>query len=581
METSTKTRILAPRFSIRSALVPVVLAALAPAFYIVYITGAEHARHQESIATAETLRQASAFAEIQIRITESTRQMLATLAALPSFQERDYETAERILRAVHAVNPDYLNLSLTDEAGRVTASSLLARGTELRDRPHVRRAFETGRFSTGEYLVGLVQAEPSFSYSFPLLDAAGRTVGTINALYKLVSYARLFRSFNLIQDTFLGIVDRKGVRLFFYPPMETNPLGTPIRESVWRKILDGADAGTFTDTSSDGRVRFFGYRKLRLEGEENSYITVVYAAPRETVLGVSRAITRRNLLAMSGAALLALGLAWALSEYLFGRRLSRIGVVVDRLRSGDLGARVGFSGDISDLGRIAAALDDMARSVERRDAEKEEEARRLQRLLEEKGVLLKEIHHRVKNNLQLTLSLIRLQKGLGPLDALSLKSLESRISSMSLVHEMLYGSPGNLSEIDLSTYCPELLNLLRDTYTLDGATRFEVDCDPVSLSLDKAIPFGLLLAELVTNAFKHSIGADRPSSVRVSLKADAEEARLYVEDDGPGLPPGFDPAASRGLGLQLVLALSAQLGGKLTWENSGGARFCVSFSLGK
>lgn len=567
-----------PAISIRSALLLILAAALAPAFHIIAVTGAEHARHMEEQAAAEALRQAAAFGDIQTRITESTRQMLAVLAALPAFRDRNAEIAERILKAVHEENPEYLNLSLTDEAGRVTASSLLARGTNLSNRPHVRRAFSSGRFSTGEYLLGLVQSEPSFSYSLPLLDGAGRPYGTINTLYKLSSYAILFKDYALDPEAFLGIVDRNGIRIFFYPPKDTNPIGKPVKAEVWRRIQEGDDSGTFLDVSSDGVVRFYGYRRLRLEGDPAPYITVVYAVPRDKILAVSRSITYRNLLAMAGAAVLALALAWILSEILFGRRLSRIGSAVDRIRGGDLGARVRLEGDSSDLGRISAALDGMAESVQRRDAEKEEEALRLSRLLDEKSVLLKEIHHRVKNNLQMTLSLIRLQEGAGSEDGeASLKGLESRISAMSMVHEMLYGSE-NLTDIDLGEYCGRLLDLLKSSYAGKNPLQVSLTCETVRCPLESAIPFGLITAELVTNAFKHASGRG-PAAVSVVLAHKDGTACLTVSDNGPGLPPGFDPAGSRRLGLQLVLALTSQLKGTLAWENDGGARFRVDFPL--
>jgi two-component sensor histidine kinase len=567
-----------PAVSIRSALLLILAAALAPAFHIIAVTGADHARHMEEQAAAEALRQAAAFGDIQLRITESTRQMLAVLSALPAFRDRNSEIAERILKAVHEENPEYLNFSLTDGDGLITASSLLARGTDLSNRPHVRRALLSGRYSTGEYLLGLVQSEPSFSYSLPLLDGAGRPYGTINTLYKLSSYASLFEDFELDPESFLGIVDRKGIRIFFYPPKDTNPIGKPVKAEVWRRIQEGDDSGTFLDVSSDGVVRFYGYRRLRLEGDPVPYITVVYAVPRERILAVSRSITVRNLSAMAVAALVALALAWVLSELLFGRRLSRIGAAVDRIRGGDLGARVGFSGDGSDLGRIAGALDGMAEAVQRRDLEKEEETRRLQALVEEKQVLLKEVHHRVKNNLQMTLSLIRLQEGISAEGGeLSLKGLESRISAMAMVHEMLYSSE-NLTYIDLCEYCTQLLELLRSSYAGAGSVQVSFACETVHCPLESAIPFGLLLSELVTNAIKHSSGR-KSTTVSVVLGYEDGKVLLIVSDNGPGLPEGFDPGKSRGLGLQLAVALAGQLGGKLAWENAGGARFRVEFPL--
>ena len=504
--------------------------------------------------------------------------MLSTLAALPAIRNQVYDSAEEILRSVHAENPEYLNITLTDRAGRITASSLLPRGTDLFKRPHIQRSLLSRRFSTGEYIIGLVQSEPSFSYSYPLLADDNSVLGTVNTLYKLSSYSRIFNSLDLNPASFFGLVDRNGIRLYFYPPKDSNPIGGPVKQSVWEKIQAGPDSGTFLDVSSDRILRIYGYQKLRMEGDSEPYITVVYAAPRDSILAVSRTITRRNLLAMAAAALSALALSWILSEVLFGRRLSRIGAAVNRIRAGDLAARVGLEGDASDLGRIASALDGMADAVQKRDADGEHENLRLNRLVEDKEILLKEIHHRVKNNLQMTLSLIRLQaSSCADGEPASFKGLESRIASMAMVHEMLYSS-SNLKEIDLCEYSSRLIELLERSYTESGGMDVSLACETVRCSLETAIPFGLLLAELVTNAFKHASGRDS-AAVSVILATENGFARLSVSDNGPGLPPDFEPSQTRGLGLQLVLALTAQMEGTLTWESKSGALFKVEFPL--
>lgn len=554
------------------------MVSLLPALYIVVNMSTEYGRHLEAHAEEQALRQAIAFAEIQIRITESTRQLLTTLAALPSFHTTDYRHAEEVLKSVHAVNPDFLNFTMTDARGRVVASSLLEHGLDLSDRPHIRNALTERRFCTGEYVLGLIESTPSFAYSFPILDERGEPSLVLNAVFTLSSYEKLFKSFNLNADTFLGIVDRKGIRLYFYPPAATNPIGQAIKESVWRKIHEGPAIGSFIDTSMDGLERFFGYKKLTLAEDAEPYITVVYATPRSSVLGFSRGIARKNLAMLAAAALLSFALAVFLSYFLFVRRLSRIGAMVTHLQNGELDARIGLAGDRSDLGRIAEALDNMAQAVQKRDKDLVEEAFRLSHLLTEKEVLLKEVHHRVKNNLQMTLSLIRLQKSAEGSDALSLKSLESRISAMSLVHEMLYSSE-SLSEIDLSFYCTRLLDLLQNTFTVDKRIRVDFQGDAVSCSLEHALPFGLLLSELVTNAFKHAFKHNPDGTLTVRLRTEDDTARLCVADDGPGLPLDFSFDDRRGLGLQLVKALVGQLGGDISWKNEGGAGFCVRFPL--
>ena len=563
-------------FSIRNAFLLVVLSSLLPASCIVLVTGIEQSRYLESQKEAEVLRQASAFAEIQLRIADSTRRLLATLTALPAFQNGEYAYAREVLISTQAVNQDYLNFSLIDARGIVKASSFLQDGTYLGDRPHFKNVFAKKRFCAGEYFVGLVGATPSFAYAYPLLDAQGEPYGALSAVFRLSSYGELFDSFNLEPDSLLELVDPNGVRLFSYPSRDADPDGRKIQESVWRKIQEGADVGTFTDTCAGDSELFFGYKKLWLEEDDRPFCTVIFATPRRSVTDVSRSITRRNLVSMIVAALAALFISFVLSQILFGRRLSRIGAMADRLRAGELEARVGLKNDDSDLGHIAQALDDMAMAVQKRDAELVEETRRLNRLVEEKEILLREVHHRVKNNLQLTLSLIRLQKNSCASDLHYIQDLEARISAISMVHEMLFSS-GDFVDIDIAAYCSRLLDVLRELYSVGDRVSVEMHCEAIRSTLEKAVPFGLLLSELVTNAFKY--GVKNGGRLDISLHTEAGNAVLCVADDGPGLPPGFDAETSPGLGFQVVKALSVHLNGEASWTNAGGVRFIGRFPL--
>lgn len=557
----------------------VVMAALLPAAAIILATGSEYAAAMSELARAETMKQAAAFAEIQTRITESTRQVLATLAAMPAFFGEDEALKRELLTAAYRSNPEYLNFSLTDARGVVVASSLLKPGVDLSARPHVRAALDSGRFSTGEYIIGLVDDTPSVAYSYPLIDEGGRMRGAVNALYKLSSYAALFEGFALSEDSFLGLVDRNGIRLYFYPPKPTNPIGWPIKTSVWDGIRAGDESGIISDDASDGSKRYFGYKKLYLEPDAAPYMTVVFATPRDAPAALSRGITLRNLLLLGLAAIVAIIITGGLSGALVGTRLDRIAAMADELRSGELSARLGFGDGRSDLGRIAAALDAMAESIQERDRRLIEDAERLSSSLREKEVLLKEIHHRVKNNLQIILSLIRLQDSAHPGSGLAREDLEERIAAMSLVHEMLYKGD-SLEYVELGSYCEQLVNLIKAYRGDSSALRLEFEADYLSLRLEKAIPFGLLVNELVGNAYKHAAEDGRPGKVALRLKRLGDgRAELTVRDDGPGLPEGFDPSSSGGLGLQLAAALAEQLDGRLSWRNDGGAWFSLAFGV--
>jgi len=373
-------------------------------------------------------------------------------------------------------------------------------------------------------------------------------------------------------------VDGNGTRIYFYPPKDTNPIGKPIKQSVWLSVLSGGESGTLLDTGSDGVERFFGFKKLRLDSATEPYMYVIFGLPRSSVLGISKRITLRNSVMLALSTLVSLTLAGWLSTVLFGSRLKRIMDMTERIQRGDLDARSANRGDRSDLGRIAEALDSMARAIQKRDKALVDEAARLTGSLEEKEILLKEVHHRVKNNLQLILSLIRLQDDANKPSDASRQDLESRISAMSLVHEMLYRTE-RFSDIDLASYTRSLAELVQGSYGNGMPKELTIDVDEVHCRLDKAIPFGLLLNELISNAFKHGLSGRRGGKLFIGLHTVEGLGTLVVKDNGGGLPDGFALSDSGGLGLRLADALASQLGGTLSWETEGGAAFTVRFPL--
>jgi PAS domain S-box-containing protein len=205
----------------------------------------------------------------------------------------------------------------------------------------------------------------------------------------------------------------------------------------------------------------------------------------------------------------------------------------------------------------------------------------VRRSLAEKEVMLKEIHHRVKNNLQIILSLIDLQSGLCPESQVpaALTTTRDRIRSMALIHEQLYRSR-NLSSVDMGEYARALLPAVSSAYAGAGAdVEVELEAGGLSLPLERAIPLGLLVNELVANAYKYAFTPGKPGRLSVKLERDGDEGRIVVADDGAGLPEGFSLESSATLGMQLVVSLADQLGGTLDVGGPPGARFTVRFPL--
>ena len=200
--------------------------------------------------------------------------------------------------------------------------------------------------------------------------------------------------------------------------------------------------------------------------------------------------------------------------------------------------------------------------------------------LREKEVLLKEIHHRVKNNMQIVSSLLTLQArdvtDVAVLDLLA--ESRARILSMALVHEDLYQT-GNLAQVDFLHYLERLAERTRTSVAGAAGVTIALDLEPLSLAIDQAIPLGILCNELLTNALKHAFKNRPPGTVWVELRRGQDQAEVTVRDDGQGLPENFQPGEGATLGLQLVWSLADQLHGQMAAKSEGGAVFTVRFPL--
>jgi len=247
------------------------------------------------------------------------------------------------------------------------------------------------------------------------------------------------------------------------------------------------------------------------------------------------------------------------------------------LRSGGetFPAQVGLSPyRLGDELRIIATVRDV---TERRAVE-----RRMETSLREKEVLLREVHHRVKNNMAVMSSLFFLQQRYAkdPDTVRVFRESESRVRSMAMVHEVLYRS-SDLSAVDFSRYLESLVEHLANVYrgTVPGL-RLERDIEPIRLSLDQAVPCGLLLNEALTNAFKHAFVDGAPAVLRVHARARDGEVRIDIVDNGVGVPEHVSPAGVQTLGTRLMQALTEQLEGTLdTVRQKRGTRTTLVFPL--
>jgi len=199
--------------------------------------------------------------------------------------------------------------------------------------------------------------------------------------------------------------------------------------------------------------------------------------------------------------------------------------------------------------------------------------------LHEKEILLKEIHHRVKNNLQVISSLLFLQAEyvIDPQDRAMFEESQKRISAMALVHEELYGS-GDLSSVAMGEYVPRLVE--RVVASSDEGVQLDFAVQEMRLPITRSIPCGLVLNEMVMNAVKHAFKGGQEARLRVALERTDGHIELSVEDNGPGLPLNFSLESPATLGLTLITSLARQLGGTVSAQTTAsGALFRLVFPV--
>lgn len=312
-------------------------------------------------------------------------------------------------------------------------------------------------------------------------------------------------------------------------------------------IISKGQSGTI-ETWNEGAERLYGYAAAEMIG-----------APSATIVPADVIAEERELLAQ----------VWR------GERVNAL----ETIRVDKEGQRIDVSITASPIrmpGGEIVGVSSIARDISQRKRDE----RALQASLREKDVLLAEVHHRVKNNLQIVVSLLKLhaEKITDPAAVTAFEDGQARVHSIALLHELLYHSK-DLNAVAVADYAQSLADALLRTYA-SCDVRFVVAADGVLLDLDDAVPFGMILNELVTNSLKHAFASEAVAApeVRVEVRATADEIELVVSDNGAGFPPGFDAGSCASLGMHIMLALSGQLGGTIQFEaGAGGARSRLAF----
>lgn len=363
-----------------------------------------------------------------------------------------------------------------------------------------------------------------------------------------------------------------------FPPLIARPGGS------WSNLQDGV----FETTDDMFASSLSLYQKNALTEKLHVYTTIpiVYGVlpVGRLHIGYSRTQLDRTLGSMYWRigiiALLTLFFGLACS-FAFSRQLTqpigRLRNFAQELASGNLNARA----DVRTGNEIEELSEAMNRMAARLAASQElkEQSIRSEAALREKEILLREIHHRVKNNMQILSSLLRMQARRMDNEEVTkvMNESESRIRSMSLIHEKLYQSE-SLSTVNLQDYLNTLTQELRRVYQRSNPIDILIETNNIELQLDTAMPCGLIVNELVSNAMKYAFPADQSGTITVGVSKQEEGTfTLYVADNGCGLPPELDIEKSKSLGLKLVRMLTDQIQGTLRIDRHQGCAYHITF----
>jgi two-component system, sensor histidine kinase PdtaS len=278
----------------------------------------------------------------------------------------------------------------------------------------------------------------------------------------------------------------------------------------------------------------------------------------------------------------AFGLGWLLFRG-FTCKIDRLLSVAKTIKNGNLKERSRITGD-DDIGLLAetfdAMLDSLEENIQTLDAKVATRTLELEALLKEKEVLLKEIHHRVKNNLSIIIALMQLKENQAQSEESQtlLLELQERIYAIELLHRQLYQST-SLKEIAFDVYVSGLVENMRHTYaTYEKKIVLHVNVEPVCLGIEQALSCGLLINECVTNAIKHAFD-ENGGIIEIGFTCKEGECTLSVHDTGKGLSEHCALKTPQGLGMQLIEGIACQqLQGNLHFENSDGAHFVIRFT---
>ncbi len=515
------------------------------------LQGVESARHDAADQRAQLIASARDAAMPTENVLASARQIALTLSNVPDIRAPDAGCNSDLAGALRSL-PSFSSISRADADGRILCAALpRAIGRSISDRAF----WAVIRRSHGFVVSGLKQSrvlnQPVVIGFLPLHDDSGHFIGTISVAIEARWLHTLLARSHLPGNSVVAIFD------------SAHHIIAASDAALANTVFAAARAGSAqrVETATDAQNRRWSYATAALL--DNS-IYVGFARRDDALFGASEMSLAFDFFLPILMILLTWLAIWTVTERQLTRWILYLSRVAAAYSAGHYAVRPQLADAPSEMRLLGDSLARMAASVEERD-------RSLREAVEQKTLLIREIHHRVKNNLQIVMSLLNLQAGQLRDSAAqeALRQTQARVNALALVHRILY-EIDDQSLVDVKPLLEELAQQTREGF--GGARRgIRVLVDSVAreMSSEAAVPLALLTVEALTNAFKHAFAPGQGGTISVTLAPGGEgRLRLTIADDGTGFAC---ETMKPGIGARLIRTFGSQVGGSAEFQSGAGA----------
>jgi two-component sensor histidine kinase len=477
-------------------------------------------------------------------VIDNSRQLMTAMAKYPNIRGHEEECAS-YFKSVIADIPIYREAAIIDTDGKFHCSTIPIPPTlDVRDRIYFYEPLKTGKLTVGTITQSVTRSR-SIHLSMPYKDADGSIRGVIVLTLNPEKLAEVLPAHPWRSEHRLIVLDREGSLVLTIPPSDFENVES-ISKSVFPKI-EHAPAGTMDIKGPNGRTEIMGFVPLH-DASEGLFTAV--AIDRDSALTGASIINVQGIAFNLIALILAVIGVWLAAYLMIDRPIRALIKSAGKRQAGDISMPFPKLRLSTEFRQLSAALSRMSN--------------RINELLKQKDLLLRELQHRVMNSLNILSSLLDVQRRyvVDPAAKEHLANARDRVIAMGTVYRHLYQAH-TLEYVEFSEFLTTICNTSETAYVGGSRLSIEAEAEPVQLSSAHAIALGMLTHELITNALKHAYSDGVRGRIKVILKHMDNDIELRFSDNGRGLPDNFQMETTSSLGMKIIASTVRQLGGTL------------------